>query len=446
MKRYPLSLAQQHIWAAVQNGFEPGWQHIYRGVLLGAPLAMGRLREAIARTTERHPVIASRVVVDDDGPKIYHVPGQTPDDCLIVLQETTSKAVAEKEIGIIKNREFDLTGEPPLRVIAVPDLAGSGIIYFIAHHLCMDVRAVGAMISDFAKYYFCEPGSEVLPPEPGPPSFFKYIEWELEQRGTPEFDRRIRYWQEELSGGTGDMSFVGKKPDPPTSNRKVIRLELDQDLVKALKRFAGERRLTVFTVLLSALQRTIWENLKVEDIVFQIVADGRRSPFTGTVGQFGDFMFLRQAGIPPTLSSGHLDLVGTRLTKGLSRYVPYFGLLDNIDWFTDRVRNRPFAYTGSEVFVRYLARPDIAGAFRTVSAGVPVADLFVASPPLDAESLTPAGYDGVLLQIDFSVFPSHIVCFFGYEPAVISDSVAAILGEALISNVRQCLTMNDSEQ
>ncbi|WP_207922931.1 non-ribosomal peptide synthetase [Micromonospora sp. KC606] len=139
------TFAQHAVWFTEQAGVAGTAYHMAVGVRFAAELDRRALVAACAAVTEQHPVLAARIVTDDDG-----LPHLAPADArpVVAVGEWTDARVTE-EI----TRPYDLATGPLARFTLLTGADGTHLLLVTAHHLAFDGTSKDVLVRDLAAAY-----------------------------------------------------------------------------------------------------------------------------------------------------------------------------------------------------------------------------------------------------------------------------------------------------
>jgi amino acid adenylation domain-containing protein len=179
-------------------------------------------------------------------------------------------------LGADRQRGFDLTRAPLLRVTLVHLGRDEHRLLFTFHHLLLDGRALVIVLTEvFAAYEAFRKGRP--PSLPAAPPYRAFIDW-LEQRDR-EADRS--FWRghlERFSAPTqlpfSCIATPASAGDPPSGER---RLALSPETTDALRALARARKLTLNTLLQGAWAVLLSRCSGQADVLFGVVREGRKN-------------------------------------------------------------------------------------------------------------------------------------------------------------------------
>ncbi|WDZ83593.1 non-ribosomal peptide synthetase [Micromonospora cathayae] len=236
--------AQHAVWFTEQAGVAGTAYHMALGIRFGAELDRRALVEACAAVIARHPVLATRVVADDDGtPRLVPADGRPA----VTSGEWTDARVAE-EIA----RRHDPAVGPLARFVLLTAADGGHLLLVCAHHLVFDGMSKDVLVRDLAAGYAAARagGSADLPAlSDGYPG---HAAAEQDRIGG-QLPAAREYWAEHWSG-PGDLVLPGLRRVPTAAEPgATVDVDLPADLVSGVERTARSLGVTRFELLLATV-------------------------------------------------------------------------------------------------------------------------------------------------------------------------------------------------
>ncbi|WBB80558.1 amino acid adenylation domain-containing protein [Micromonospora sp. WMMD882] len=236
--------AQHAVWFTEQAGVAGTAYHMALGIRFGAELDRRALLEACAAVTARHPVLATRVVVDDDGTPRLAPAESRP---VVTSGELTDGRVAE-EI----RRRHDPTVGPLARFTLLTAADGTHLLLVCAHHLVFDGMSKDVLVRDLAAgYAAARAGRPVdLPPPADGYAGHATAEQDLVGGALPA---ARAYWARHWTG-PGDVTLPGLRRAPAAAEPgATVDVELPGELVDGVGRTAAALGVTRFELLLAVV-------------------------------------------------------------------------------------------------------------------------------------------------------------------------------------------------
>ena len=328
----------------------------------GHAIALGRLREALERVCQVHPMLRVRLSAEglqsiapmDQAPRL-----EVEDLRAMTAQEATLHLLAKRDTWT--HQQLDLGHEPGAR-FGVSLLAGDGFrLHVDTDMIAVDPSSVRTLMEDLARFYE-RPDDAV----PHTPSFF---EWHDKARADTSLkaarDRDRAWWRERLAevAPAPTLPFLEHSAGPAQSHRLTTWLSPAER--QALQHLARERRMTLSTLMMGLFAAVL--GAKTGDRAFRLnVPTFWRQPLVDevdrVVGDFANVLILdvdtESARTPAALCEQlakkmvrlleHCAYPGVSVMRDLSRHqgspqlapVVFTAALDmpGGDLFSDRVR------------------------------------------------------------------------------------------------------------
>ncbi|GAA3437548.1 hypothetical protein GCM10018954_071620 [Kutzneria kofuensis] len=268
--RLPLSANQQPLWFL--HGHQPGSDYnLGKALRLTGPLDLDRVNRALTSLVARHSMLRTTF---EDGAQVVHPPAPVR----VVLTEQPLEQVLRAEAGV----QFDLRTGPLLRCTLVRVGAEEHVLVLMMHHIVTDDWANEVLLSDLAALY----SGEELPELPA--DYADYTLWQREQLASDRVRRQLDHWRKELAG-------LVPTEVPPDRPRPVVRDSagatrqrfLPGAATDRLRRFARDRQVSLFTVLIAACQVLFARYSRQSEVAIGTAHGGRdRAEWANLVGFF----------------------------------------------------------------------------------------------------------------------------------------------------------------
>ncbi|MFG2603299.1 condensation domain-containing protein [Streptomyces sp. NPDC048514] len=199
---------------------------------------------------------------------------------------------------------------------------GDHVLCLNMHHLVTDSWSCGVVFQDLCALLDRAHGSGAEPPPPGLP-FGAFAEWQRVALDGGELRGQQEYWRDRLAGLT--VEPLPTRNTPGERRTALVRRELDQDTVAALREAARTGRSTLFSLLLTLYYAVLHRATGRTDLaVASLYANRSRPELRRTVGFLANMVVLRTrldpaAGVLDALRATHATVTGAFLNQG----VPY---------------------------------------------------------------------------------------------------------------------------
>ncbi|MEV4489952.1 amino acid adenylation domain-containing protein [Micromonospora coxensis] len=268
--------AQHAVWFTEQAGVAGTAYHMALGVRFAADLDRRALVAACAAVTEQHPVLAARVVTDDDG--VPHLaPAHTRP--AVVRGQWTDARVTE-EIA----RPYDLRTGPLARFTLLTAVDGSHLLLVTAHHLAFDGASKDVLARDLAAAYAAARTGTPATSAPGTDGYAGLAAAE-QQRIAADLPAARAHWARHWSG-PGDVVLPGLRRLPSGAEPgDAVPLDLPADLVDGVARTARSIGVTRFELLFAVLHALL-QRYGNQDVPVGVALSTRTPEQADQVGLF----------------------------------------------------------------------------------------------------------------------------------------------------------------
>ncbi|UVM65133.1 amino acid adenylation domain-containing protein [Pseudomonas sp. B21-009] len=255
-----LSYAQERQWFLWQMEPDSANYHIPLALRLRGELDLGALQRSVEALHLRHEALRTTFVDDDlQALQVVH-PSMTADfTCLDWSNEPASarsearlKAFVEEQVGQL----FDLRQGPLLRVCLLRLEANEHVLLLIQHHIVSDGWSMEILLREIIEYYSAFTQGRAPDLAPLPIQYADYALWQRQWMEAGERERQLAYWTAQLGSEHPLLELPTDRPRPAEQSYRGARLALSlpDGLADALKRFAGQENVTLFTLLLSSFE------------------------------------------------------------------------------------------------------------------------------------------------------------------------------------------------
>ncbi len=298
-ERNPLSFAQQRLWFLDQ--LEPGnaFYNVPLAVRLEGELDVGVLRAALGEVVRRHQVLRTVFPSFDGRPMQVVLPAAPAPLPVADLQGLPAERAAAERRRLSRaevRRPFDLSADPPLRVVLVAEAAADHVALLTLHHVAGDgwsfevlVRELGALLESCA--------NRRPSPLPEPPvQYADYARWQRRRLRGETLEDLLGHWRRQLDGSSPDVDLSTDRPRPTRSTFRgdTVEAVLPAATADRLRELARREGVTLFMLLLAAFQALLARCGGRRDVsVGTPVVNRNRVELEGLVGLFQNTLVLR---------------------------------------------------------------------------------------------------------------------------------------------------------
>ncbi|MFZ5893335.1 MAG: amino acid adenylation domain-containing protein [Myxococcota bacterium] len=302
----PLSYAQQRLLFLWRLEPASAAYNVPFAVRLNGALNQGALERAFHALSERHEGL--RTTFSDEGGEGRQVIHPAPEQLhipvvdLAPLPEVERDGRARALLEAASRETFDLERGPLLRIQLLRLKANAHILGVVLHHIVSDGWSGGILVRELVQLYAAFASSEGALGDHGPPlpeltfQYADYAVWQRRRLNAEELERQLSYWQERLGTEHSVLALPTDRPRPPEQSYRGGRheLELEAELVAALRALARREGVTLFTLLLAAFDVLLFRYSHQRDIRVGVPVNGRARPeLEPIVGCFVNTLVLR---------------------------------------------------------------------------------------------------------------------------------------------------------
>ncbi|MGV9559604.1 amino acid adenylation domain-containing protein [Streptomyces sp. NPDC003522] len=247
----PLLPAQRRMW--LDERIDPrrrGVYHLTEALLLHGDLAHEDVTAALAAELAVSDALRLRVVPDGAEPRQRIEPVTAPVVSFVDVRgpgAATPAELTEREL----RRPFDLTREPPIRVVVARTGEAEHLLVVTVHHLACDGESATILMGRlFDRIRALRTGA----PAPAAPqaAYLDYVAWWFARRSDAEHEADREHWRRVLAEPLPFplLPADGERGLPPGATVRTTHT-LDAATARTLRRVAAEQGATMFTLTLA---------------------------------------------------------------------------------------------------------------------------------------------------------------------------------------------------
>lgn len=298
---YPLSQAQLPMW--FHQSMEPdssSYNMPFAFCLHGAGLKHANVERALASVVERHAVLRTAFVLEQDevvqrvqpAPPVQLTPEPLPGgDAPGWEREVVAQSRA------LSTEAFHLASGSLFRFRLLRVSERLHVLLATFHHIAMDGWSIGVFLADFGRAYMAWRDTGAGPQWPAlPVSYGDYARQRVQAAATGEGVRAIEYWRARLANPPAPLSLPTDyaRPQARTFEGAIHALALPMSLKTQLAAVAREGGATFFMVALSAFYVLLARLSGQWDMVLGVASANRDQPeHRGLLGLFSEILPLR---------------------------------------------------------------------------------------------------------------------------------------------------------
>jgi thioesterase domain-containing protein len=253
-------------------------------------LDIAALQLSLDLLVERHEALRT-VFVNDRGELRQAVGGLRAVVALIDARsgpDTDLNAILYEQVAA----PFDLSRGPLVRLVAVRRAPELHVLVFVLHHIIADNLSLGLFACEMAEVYRAFSARNIPTLAPLPWQYVDFAIAEARWLASPTFRSRLNRYAEKIGPRTARLD-LGSEQMSATGQVGVNQLiSLDAAVVDRLKQIAQQQGVTLFTVLLAAVEIVLAPCADGPDFVIAVPVAGRASdgaesvigPFANIVG------------------------------------------------------------------------------------------------------------------------------------------------------------------
>jgi amino acid adenylation domain-containing protein len=297
-KLSPLSFTQERLWFLEQL-IPESTSNLTQVVRLVGRLDVSALKRSVDEIVRRHEILRATLITIDGQPAqaialalFMPLPVVELSSLPAAAREAETRRLASAEARF----RFDMAQGPLLRVSLLKLDDRTYVMLLNVHHIVCDGWSMGILVRELLAHYQafstgCGPSLPELPVQ-----YTDFVHWQRERLKGAALEAQLDYWKRQLSDASPPLELVTDRPRPPvlTFRGADEALEFPQSLSEGLGALSRSEGVTLFMVLLAALQVLLYRYTGQRDIcVGTIVANRNLSQLEGLIGFFTNLLALR---------------------------------------------------------------------------------------------------------------------------------------------------------
>ena len=280
---FRLSPAQQRLWFLHRLKPESAFYNLPLVVRLHGRLNVAALEESLKELSRRHEVLRTRFVETDGWP--LQVVDESPPSPLTVMEASnTAQATAEENALRIVQAQvralFDLTMNPPWRVVLVRLSKEEHVLSLVMHHLISDGWSLNVLVRELSLIYSAYAEGHTSPLAELPIEYRDYAAWHDAWLSPGAKQEQLKYWQTQLEGSQPVLQLPSDRPRPAaeTYEGNTYHTTLPAHLAEALNTLSRHESSTLFMTLIAAFNVLLYRYTGQQDINIGTPLAGRNCP------------------------------------------------------------------------------------------------------------------------------------------------------------------------
>jgi amino acid adenylation domain-containing protein/FkbM family methyltransferase len=343
----PLSAQQRRFWVLDQLERTDAPHNVAACLDIRGKLDAITLEKAIRAVLERHEVLRSRFVLENDEPRA--ITGPTGFLLLPVVSLTqippterrqAAFALAAKQL----HQAFDLQAGPVFRATLYKLDDSDHLLALTFPAIVCDSVSSLILTKEIAAAYDAIVSSSPLP-LPGP-QYSDYARSQEHYLRGGQYERDLAFWKSKLENAPAGVELPADRPRPlaPSFQGAEQLTVISGDLLDALRTFCDAEQSSIFLTLLSAFFCVLARYTGGEDIVIGTEVSGRNDPESAnTVGAISNQLVLRADGSGnPNFRNVHRRISQSWTEAQQHEAIPFGTLLEELNVPRDLSRNPLF--------------------------------------------------------------------------------------------------------
>ncbi len=291
----PLSFAQQRLWFLSKLYPRSCAYNVPFGLRMRGPLDGAALHRTLAYLVHRHEALRTTFREIDTVPHQVIAPGAVV--ALESIDLTSDNTGTLADFRIAESTEpFDLERGPLIRFKCLRLGANDHVLLITLHHIVSDGWSAGVIVRELIEAY----GSFVANEAPELPEvtiqYADFASWQHESVKGDDLRDEMAYWKDALNGAPRllDLPTEFPRPKENTLAGRAEELSLSENLVRRIRAFCGENRVTPFMFFTACFKALLARYTGQTDIVLGTpVANRDRAELQGVVGFVANTVLLR---------------------------------------------------------------------------------------------------------------------------------------------------------
>lgn len=294
----PLSFAQQRLWFLAQVKGASEAYHMPLRLRLRGRLDRTALRQTLDGLVLRHESLRTSFPFVNGEPVQRILSGQEAWFHLVehdLRTKDDAQAELDRLITLEREESFVLELGPLIRGRLIQLAADEHVLLITMHHIISDGWSLGILLREVSAFYraFLRGEKDALPELTV--QYADYAAWQREWFQGEVAQKHLTYWLQQLSG-LPQLKLPLDKPRPPFQNfaGKAELWSAPQEMARELREFCHSHGITVFMLLIAALQILLYRITGEEDFAVGTGSAGRHhKEVEGVIGFFVNTLVFR---------------------------------------------------------------------------------------------------------------------------------------------------------
>ncbi|MCL8537181.1 amino acid adenylation domain-containing protein [Chryseobacterium gallinarum] len=284
---YNLSYAQKRFWILSQFEGSDNAFNIPISFKISGKINIEQLEKALNVLVKRHDIL--RTVFKKNDNEIYQYILDNCEDYKITYQKLQGTDAVEF-IKAINATSFNLSCYPLFKIGVCEIKQDEYLLTIVMHHIIADGWSLNIFFRELLQTYISLANNEALILPENEIDFHDYVEWFDDTMKNKKLKETEDFWISQFENKTYDIDLPisNKRPIQKTFNGNYIEKELDKDLYGQLKKLSQTYKVSLFSILMSAVNSIIYRYSDQKEIILGIPVSGR--DHSGTKDVLGLFI------------------------------------------------------------------------------------------------------------------------------------------------------------
>ncbi|MEU6432599.1 amino acid adenylation domain-containing protein, partial [Microbispora sp. NPDC046973] len=346
-RKLPLSFAQQRLWFLDQLHPGSSEYNISTPIHLPERLDVPALRAALDTLLERHEVLRTRLIADDDGVPWQVIDPPTRFDLPVVdvTGHDHPQEAARAWIAADAATPFDLATGPLIRATLLRLTDDEHVLALCMHHIVSDEWSAKIFFQELTTLYEAYRDDRPNPLPELPIQYADFAVWQHDWLTGPVLDEQLGYWRNQLADPPV-LELPTDRPRPPvrSTTGAAISFQLNPEITARLRELSRKQSATMFMTLATAYTVLLNKYTGQDDVLVGTrVANRNHGQTEALIGFFVNTLALRaDLSGDPTFTELLARVRATALDAYTHQDLPFEQLVDELGITRDRSRTPLF--------------------------------------------------------------------------------------------------------
>jgi len=334
----PLSFAQERLWFLDQLDPSNSVYNIPSVVKIHGKLIIDRFEESLNIIIQRHEILRT-LIQTVDGQAFQNIVNDFKTK--VGLIDLTDLSIKERNLELLdiiryeSNNPFQLEVLPLLRALLVKTGDDEFVLVLTMHHIISDGWSIGIFVSEFSHIYTALTNNSPINLPPLKIQYADYADWQRKWLKDGETQKQLEYWDKQLYGIQPLLNLSTDRPRPSvqTFTGALRKFVVDSTISEQISKMAKDTNVTVFMVLIAALNILLYRYSGQNDICIGTpIANRNRLDLENLIGFFINTIVIRtDLSNCPTFLSLLKTIKETSLEAFNNQDLPFEKLIDSLE-------------------------------------------------------------------------------------------------------------------